>query len=166
MSWSKVTGNQSLSASLVKRWWAGLQPFLISFTRSRLDRFATVRLFLASLFVSTLLASPSMANTSSDANFQSWLQALIEEARASGISESIIEQALVPVTPIPQVISNDRNQAEFVETLAMYLEKRVTAWRINTGRTRLAQHAELLAEVGERYGVSPRVIVAIWGIET
>ncbi len=166
MSWSKVTGNLSLSASLLKRRWAGLQPFLIRFTRSRLDRFATVRLLLASLCVSTLLASPSMANTDSDANFQSWLQALIEEARASGISESIIEQALVPVTPIPQVISNDRNQAEFVETLAMYLEKRVTAWRINTGRTRLAQHAELLAEVGERYGVSPRVIVAIWGIET
>ncbi len=123
--------------------------------------------WFTAFLLSALLAPASIANTTpADPNFQLWLQALIEEARASGISESIIEQALVPVTPIPQVISNDRNQAEFVETLAMYLEKRVTDWRINTGRNRLAQHTALLDEVGKRYGVSPRVIVAIWGIET
>jgi membrane-bound lytic murein transglycosylase B len=123
--------------------------------------------WFTAFLLSALLAPASVANTTpADPNFQPWLQALIEEARASGISESIIEQALVPVTPIPQVISNDRNQAEFVETLAMYLEKRVTDWRINTGRNRLAQHTALLDEVGKRYGVSPRVIVAIWGIET
>lgn len=101
-----------------------------------------------------------------DQDFQVWLQALILEAREAGISESIIEQALVPVTPIPQVVSNDRNQAEFVETLDEYLEKRVTAWRINTGRERLRRHRDLLDQVATEYGVPARVIVAIWGIET
>jgi len=72
----------------------------------------------------------------------------------------------VPVTPIPQVISNDRSQAEFTETFEQYLEKRVTQWRIDTGRARLAQHRELLEQVGAHYGVEPRFIVAFWGIET
>lgn len=106
------------------------------------------------------------SQTQADAAFQSWLQAVIAEARERGISESIIEQALVPVTPIPQVVSNDRNQAEFVETLDEYLEKRVTDWRIQTGRERLARHRDVLADVAAHYGVPARFIVAIWGIET
>lgn len=101
-----------------------------------------------------------------DAGFQAWLQALIAEARERGVSEDLIEQVLVPVTPIPQVVSNDRNQAEFVETLDMYLERRVTDWRINTGRSRLAQHRAVLEAVEAEYGVPARIIVAIWGIET
>lgn len=150
MRLSKATRSQRLAARWAaqggRRWMAGLYAGLI---------------FVASLFI----VSPSQANTP-DPDFQNWLQALIADARAAGISDSLIEQVLVPVTPIPQVVSNDRNQAEFVETLAMYLDKRVTAWRINTGRERLARHADVLAQVAEQYGVSPRVIVAIWGIET
>ena len=167
MRWSKVTGNQFFTAGLLKRWWVRLQPHLVNTCDSVTSRPGNSARLFAAFLMAALLSPASIANTTpADPNFQPWLQALIEEARASGISESIIEQALVPVTPIPQVISNDRNQAEFVETLAMYLEKRVTDWRINTGRNRLAQHTALLDEVGKRYGVSPRVIVAIWGIET
>lgn len=98
--------------------------------------------------------------------FQRWLVDLIDEARERGVNEQLIETVLRPVTPIPSVVSNDRSQAEFVETLEMYLERRVTDWRINTGRERLAQHRELLAQVAAEYGVQPRFIVAIWGIET
>lgn len=111
------------------------------------------------------LAMPVQANTG-DAEFQAWLQVLIAEARERGISDRIIEQALIPVTPIPQVVSNDRNQAEFVETLDQYLEKRVTDWRIQNGRTRLTRHSDLLEQVAAEYGVPARIIVAIWGIET
>lgn len=128
--------------------------------------FQVLLLAVVILFPGMSRASESAQAPTSDADFQQWLQALIVDAQAAGISDAIIDQALRSVTPIPQVVSNDRNQAEFVETLAMYLEKRVTAWRINTGRERLARHAELLQQVSERYGVSPRVIVAIWGIET
>ncbi|MDP1932755.1 MAG: lytic murein transglycosylase [Gammaproteobacteria bacterium] len=99
-------------------------------------------------------------------DFQEWLSALITEAREQGIREEIIEQALIPVTPIPQVITNDRNQAEFTETFEQYLEKRVTQWRVDTGRARLQRHRELLERVGEHYGVEPRFIVAFWGVET
>lgn len=99
-------------------------------------------------------------------DFQEWLTALIVEAREQGVREEIIEQALSAVTPIPQVIDNDRNQAEFKETFEEYLVKRVTPWRIDTGRARLRENRELLTRVGEQYGVDPRFIVAFWGVET
>lgn len=103
---------------------------------------------------------------SADPEFREWLRDLIGEARERGIDESIIEQVLVPVTPIDSVLSNDRNQAEFVESLSEYLERRVTDWRIETGRERIARHRELLRQVTSEYGVPGRFIVAIWGIET
>jgi membrane-bound lytic murein transglycosylase B len=106
------------------------------------------------------------ANAQEDAAFQAWLQVLIADARDAGIREEIIQQALVPVTPIPQVVAADRSQAEFVETVDTYLSKRVTDWRINTGRQRLREHRELLRQVGNQFGVQPRFIVAFWGAET
>ncbi|MEX1198123.1 MAG: lytic murein transglycosylase [Pseudohongiellaceae bacterium] len=98
--------------------------------------------------------------------YERWLASLIDEARERGISDSLIRDVLEPVRPIPRVISNDRSQAEFVETLEEYLERRVTDWRIDTGRQRLAEHAGLLQRITREYGVPGRYIVAIWGIET
>lgn len=121
------------------------------------------------LVLLVLLLLPSGAGLladETDTGFQSWLRALIAEARDRGVPENLIQEVLVPVTPIPQVVSNDRNQAEFVETLDTYLEKRVTDWRISNGRTRLADNRETLAAVEAEYGVPAQIIVAIWGIET
>ncbi|MEX0619265.1 MAG: lytic murein transglycosylase [Pseudohongiellaceae bacterium] len=101
-----------------------------------------------------------------DPEFSLWLQELIDEARERGISDRILDQALTDVTPIPQVVSNDRNQAEFVETFIEYRDKRVTDWRIDKGREMLAEHKVLLDRVAETYGVQPRFILAFWGLET
>ncbi len=129
----------------------------------RTARLAAVKCLLALLILVTSLQALAQ---DSQLPFEDWLAIVIAEAREQGIREDIIQQALVPVTPIPQVISNDRSQAEFTETFEQYLEKRVTQWRIDTGRARLAQHRELLEQVGAHYGVEPRFIVAFWGIET
>jgi len=126
-------------------------------------RLAAVKCLLALLIC---LASLRALAQEPQLPFEDWLAIVIAEAREQGIREDIIQQALVPVTPIPQVISNDRSQAEFTETFEQYLEKRVTQWRIDTGRARLAQHRDLLERVGAQYGVEPRFIVAFWGIET
>ncbi len=109
--------------------------------------------------------TPALAH-GDEAHFQQWLQEVIAEARAAGIRDDIIQQALVPVTPIPQVVASDRSQAEFVETLDDYLAKRVTDWRIDNGRRHLRENRALLEEIGAHYGVQPRFIVAVWGVET
>ncbi len=125
-----------------------------------------VTLMLGTVVLNTFIIAQESKDAADQQAFQEWLQVLIAEAREAGIREDIIEQALIPVTPIPQVVAADRSQAEFVETLDQYLEKRVTAWRINTGRERLRENRELLNRVAAEYGVQPRFIVAFWGVET
>src|SRR5690606_9345876 len=131
-------------------------------------RRATSLFLLAFLFMAScvMVQAQEKQTQEEQIEFQDWLAAVITEAREQGIREEIIEQALSSVTPIPQVISNDRNQAEFTETFEQYRDKRVTPWRIETGRARIEEHRELLQRVSAHYGVEPRFIVAFWGVET
>ena len=99
-------------------------------------------------------------------NFSSWLDELRQEARAKGISELTIHEALDNLEPIPRVIELDRRQPEFVQTFWRYLDARVTEKRIERGRTLLKTHKELFDTIEMRYGVQPRFLVAFWGLET
>ena len=107
----------------------------------------TARHAAAKLLLALLILTAAMRGLAQEPQipFEDWLATLIAEAREQGIREEIIEQALIAVTPIPQVINNDRSQAEFTETFEQYLEKRVTQWRIDTGRARLAEHHPVAA---------------------
>ncbi|MFQ5939309.1 MAG: lytic transglycosylase domain-containing protein [Alphaproteobacteria bacterium] len=98
--------------------------------------------------------------------FTGWLEGVRAEAASRGISQATIEAALTDLEPIARVIELDRNQPEFTLSFEEYLELVASASRIETGRLRLAEHRAVLEEVGERFGVEPRLIVALWGVET
>ena len=98
--------------------------------------------------------------------FTVWLKGVYEEGLTRGISKKTLDSALTGLTPIKRVIQLDRSQPEFTQTFRQYVNKRVNSWRIKTGRERLQAHGDLLKAVGKRYGVQPRFIVALWGIET
>ena len=120
-------------------------------------------LMLAGLaVVAALSAAPAAAAT----DFEAWLDKLRQEARAQGISAATVDTALANVKPIPRVIELDRRQPEFTLTFAQYMKRVVTDRRVAKGRERLRQHRDLLNEVAQKYGVQPRFIVALWGIET
>jgi len=99
-------------------------------------------------------------------DFATWLTSLRAEALARGVSRQTVDRALGEVRLIKKVVTRDRNQAEFVETTAEYLKKRVSPWRIEAGAQRFADHYQTLQAVARRFGVQPRFIAAIWGIET
>lgn len=103
---------------------------------------------------------------SEDAKFEIWLEAVRVEAREKGISQETIKTALSDVKLIKRVIKRDKNQPEVKQTYASYLKARVSEWRINNGRKRITDHSALFSEIAEQYGVQPRFIAAIWGIET
>ena len=98
--------------------------------------------------------------------FGDWLRDLKTDARAAGISPRTLDAALAGVTPLPKVIELDRKQPEFTLTFQEYLDRVVAQRRIELGRDRLAQRRPLLEQVAQRYGVAPRYIVALWGIES
>jgi membrane-bound lytic murein transglycosylase B len=99
--------------------------------------------------------------------FSDWLAEVRSEAIARGIRAEVIDQAFADVEePLPVILERDRAQAETVLPLETYLRRRVTAKAIRTGREESARYHAILEQVGSRYGVSPQVIVAIWGLES
>jgi len=98
--------------------------------------------------------------------WESWLNDLRMEALGRGITQRTVDAALTGLKPLERIVKADRKQAEFVETLDSYLEKRVSAARVENGHKFLAEHADLLNRIAAAYNVQPRYIVAIWGMET
>lgn len=97
---------------------------------------------------------------------ESWLQGVKKEAAAKGISSSTVNQALRGFSPNQKIIRLDRKQPEGTLSFAQYMQRVVPASRINQGRRMYQKHRSLLNKIGAEYGVQPRFIVALWGIET
>ena len=98
--------------------------------------------------------------------FNIWLQTFKEEARNEGISESTLQTSLDGIRPILRVIELDRHQPEFTLSFRDYMTRVVTEKRIRMARKKYDKHIKILRRVGNRFGVQPRFIVALWGIET
>lgn len=123
-----------------------------------------IRLITFGLVIAIVLTLGSQDGLSSD--FSKWLLELRSEALERGISEDTLINSLDRVTPIKRVIELDRSQPETILTLQEYIKKVVTSSRIEKGRRLLAKNRILLEKVYRVYGVPPRFIVSLWGIET
>ena len=117
--------------------------------------------FVALISVLLLFTVPGLAE-----NFQIWLGKLRVEAEGKGISQSVLDEALAGIQPIPRVIELDRRQPEFTLTFTQYRDRVVPQSRIKKGRVKYQENRDLLEEIGGKIGVQPRFIVALWGIET
>jgi membrane-bound lytic murein transglycosylase B len=114
-----------------------------------------------------LAAVPARAETEQPQEpFPQFLDGLRSEALSRGISQKTVDVALTDVELVPRIIELDRQQPEFTQTLADYLAKRVTDEVVAQGKQNLAENRERLAAVYAKYGVQPRFLVALWGIET
>tara|TARA_B100001123_G_scaffold148320_1_gene171769 strand:+ start:355 stop:1314 length:960 start_codon:yes stop_codon:yes gene_type:complete len=98
--------------------------------------------------------------------FPQWLEQFKQHAITQGISPQIVAESLNGLTPDEQVIALDQKQPESTKTFTQYLGDVVNANRIRKGREMMATYRPLLNEIGSAYGVQPRFIVALWGIET
>lgn len=117
---------------------------------------------VAAMLAALTLSSPVEAVT----GFESWLRDLEQEAVAKGLSAGVVRQALTGVRPLPRVIELDRSQPEFKLTYEQYLTRVVSEARVREGIEKFRSHAPELERVGAKYGVQPRFIAALWGIET
>jgi peptidoglycan lytic transglycosylase B len=99
--------------------------------------------------------------------FAEWLAEVRAEALAKGIRPEIVDQAFAGVEqPDPTILERDRTQAEFTLDLGAYLKRRLTVKVVRTAREMYAGHREILERVGKQYDVSPRILVAVWGLES
>ncbi|WP_070967347.1 lytic murein transglycosylase [Vibrio sonorensis] len=98
--------------------------------------------------------------------FEQYVQGLKQEAREKGISEPIIEQAFQGITYKPRAIKADRNQPEKRLTLDEYIPRAVPEWKVKQAKELYKEHYDELKRIGDEYGVQPRFIVALWGVES
>ena len=122
-----------------------------------------IRVALSALILSLCTSSGWAHKT----GFDQWLQGVRSDALKQGISKNTLDQALKNISPIARIIELDRRQTEFTVTFQDYLNRIAAPQsRINKGRALLAENRVVLEAVGQRYGVQPRFIVALWGIES
>jgi membrane-bound lytic murein transglycosylase B len=99
-------------------------------------------------------------------SFEAFLLSMRTEARRAGIASATLDRAFAGLAPNQAVIDRDRHQPEFTMTWARYRALVISDQRIANGRAALQRNRELLARVEDRYGVSPGVIMGIWGLES
>jgi membrane-bound lytic murein transglycosylase B len=99
-------------------------------------------------------------------SFQAFLGGVRTEARRAGISAATLDRAFAELHPNPRVIELDRKQPEFVLTWEQYRTRVISDQRIADGKIAWRQNFPLLQSIHGRYGVDPRVIIGIWGLES
>ena len=110
---------------------------------------------------------PPVAPLPAPQPFSEWLAELRTEAATRGIRPEILEAAFADVEhPDDTILERDRTQAEFTLQLDQYLKRRLTPALVRTGQAMFTKNRTLLTDIGKRYGVSPRIVVAVWGLES
>lgn len=102
----------------------------------------------------------------SEEGFAQYVIKLKAEALTQGFSKALIDESFAEVKFHKRAVKADRSQPENVETLDTYLPKRVPKWKVDKARALYKEHQVLLNQIGEKYQVQPRFIVALWGLET
>ncbi|MWD27041.1 lytic murein transglycosylase [Aquicoccus sp. SCR17] len=98
--------------------------------------------------------------------YEAWVASFRGRAAGAGIPQSTLAAAFRDAGYLPDVIERDRNQTEFTRTLEDYLAIAASDERVTTGRAKFARHADTLARIESTYGVEPRIVTAIWGLES
>ncbi len=99
-------------------------------------------------------------------SFAQWVERFRGRARARGITDATYNAVMGGLKPDTSVYALDRKQPEFHEQTWQYLNRRVSEWRIETGRERAREYGPLLASIEKKYGVDRHVMLGLWGMES
>lgn len=137
----------------------------MTLNRSPLAPRALKKLGLA-VITSLLFIQPVSADEPPKIPFAEYVAALKVEAKENGIDANIVDAAFADVKFLQRSVKSDKAQPEFKLTLDSYIPRAVPDWKIEQARKAYKKHYHLLQKIGKEYGVQPRFIVALWGVET
>src|SRR5262249_40981251 len=75
-------------------------------------------------------------------------------------------RVVAAIKPDIEVVSRERSQPEFREPMWQYINRRVSDWRIITGKARAVEHAALIERIEKEYGVDRYLMLGLWGMES
>ena len=118
------------------------------------------------VFAGASMALPSVAAAqTTHGSLEQWRDAFRPRALARGVSEATYARVMA-IKPDTSVYAQIRSQPEFDEALWQYLNRRVSDWRIITGKARAKEHAALLTRIEKDYGVDRYIMLSLWGVES
>ncbi|HEX2764862.1 MAG TPA: lytic murein transglycosylase [Allosphingosinicella sp.] len=119
------------------------------------------------------LATSAPAQTGlSQSGFESYLPALEAQARRAGVSSATIASVFPNLVFSRRTVELDRGQpggapgSNANPPFAPYRARHVSPALVAAGRRHYADNYSRLQEIGRRYGVTPSILVAIYGHET
>lgn len=118
--------------------------------------------------------SVAMAQTGgfTQAGFRTYLPQLRAQALAEGVSRTTVDRIFPTLEFSQRTVQLDQAQPggtagnPSIPPFAPYRERHVTSSLISRGQQRYSANIGQLNAIGRRYGVTPSVLVAIWGHET
>ncbi len=131
--------------------------------QERLSRRVVVQAALASAIIG--FTAPAIAQ-SARLPFEQWVAAFRPRALARGVSEATYDRVMKGLKPDTRVFALQASQPEFREETWQYLNRRVSDWRIITGKQKAREYAALLARIEKDYGVDRYLLLALWGVES
>lgn len=127
-----------------------------------------VRRTAVSAFAIACLASSAMAQSpqACGGDLGAFLDGVKSEAVAKGIPADAIDKALAGASIDQKVLSRDRAQGVFKQTFLEFSQRTVSQARLDIGRQKMKQHADVFARAEQEFGVPAGVIAAFWAMET
>jgi len=130
--------------------------------------FAKGRIFVAAVVAALALATGAQAAScgKTSAGFEAWKQEFAAEAKANGVGGKGLA-ALAGANYATKTISVDRAiHKAFSGSVDAFMKRRGGAAIISRGRALKKSNAAMFDRIESNYGVSPGVLLAIWGMET
>ncbi|WP_160009638.1 lytic murein transglycosylase [Rhizobium sp. 18055] len=110
--------------------------------------------------------APAAAAVACDGDLTTFLAGVKAEAIAAGASTEAADRALAGAQIDPKVLSRDRAQGVFKQTFLEFSQRTVSQARLDIGRQKMKQYADVFNRAEQEYGVPPGVITAFWAMET
>ncbi len=99
-------------------------------------------------------------------DLSAFLQGVKAEALSMGVPAEAADRALAGAVIDSKVLSRDRAQGVFRQTFLEFSQRTVSQARLDIGRQKMKQYAEVFERAEKEYGVAPGVITAFWAMET
>jgi lytic murein transglycosylase len=128
----------------------------------------TLAAILASCLSSTALAQTATQSPAPacGGDLTAFLAGVKAEAVANGVPPAAADQALEGAQIDPKVLSRDRAQGVFRQTFLEFSQRTVSQARLDIGRQKMKQYAEVFDRAQKEFGVAPGIITAFWAMET
>lgn len=116
--------------------------------------------------VPVITAGQNISDSNSPNPFQICISNLKNQAMQSGVSSFTFDRYTQNLTPDYSVIEKLNYQPEFSTPIWDYLSGLVDVERVELGKIKIRQHADVLKKVSATYGVPIETVVAVWGVES